>query len=125
MAKPQGRHHRYQKAVAAIPPHLRSNSLCDQGSLAGLGYCAAETAHARGSPAPPEDEGKLIAHAYRMQGPRGLLIKTLFQTRARMPEFVNITTDEVFFDEPSWGRFAACDEGVRPQDVSLRVLIAY
>jgi integrase/recombinase XerD len=46
-----------------------------------------------------EEERKLIAHAYRVHGTRGLLIKTLFQTGARVSEFVNITADEVFFEE--------------------------
>jgi integrase/recombinase XerD len=46
-----------------------------------------------------EEERKLIAHAYRMQGTRGLLIKTLFQTGARVSEFVNIRADEVFSEE--------------------------
>jgi integrase/recombinase XerD len=46
-----------------------------------------------------EEERKLFAHAYRMQGTRGLLIKTLFQTAARVSEFVNIKADEVFFEE--------------------------
>jgi integrase/recombinase XerD len=46
-----------------------------------------------------EEERQLIAHAYRMQGTRGLLIKTLFQTGARVSEFVNIKADELFFDE--------------------------
>jgi integrase/recombinase XerD len=46
-----------------------------------------------------EEERKLIAYAYRVQGTRGLLIKTLFQTGARVSEFVNITADEVFFEE--------------------------
>jgi integrase len=46
-----------------------------------------------------EDERRLIGHAYRMQGTRGLLIKTLFQTGARVSEFVNITAEELFFDE--------------------------
>ena len=46
-----------------------------------------------------EEERKLMAHAYRVQGTRGLLIKTLFQTGARVSEFVNIKTDEVFFEE--------------------------
>jgi integrase/recombinase XerD len=46
-----------------------------------------------------EEERKLIAHAYRVQGTRGLLIKTLLQTGARVSEFVNITADEVFFEE--------------------------
>jgi integrase/recombinase XerD len=46
-----------------------------------------------------EEERQLIAHAYRMQGTRGLLIKTLFQTGARVSEFVNIKANEVFFEE--------------------------
>jgi integrase/recombinase XerD len=46
-----------------------------------------------------EEERKLIAHAYRVQGTRGLLIKTLFQTGARVSEFVNMKADEVFFEE--------------------------
>jgi hypothetical protein len=46
-----------------------------------------------------EEERQLIAHAYRVQGTRGLLIKTLFQTGARVSEFVNITADEVCFEE--------------------------
>jgi integrase/recombinase XerD len=46
-----------------------------------------------------EEERQLIAHAYRVQGTRGLMIKTLFQTGARVSEFVNIKADEVFFEE--------------------------
>jgi integrase/recombinase XerD len=46
-----------------------------------------------------DEERRLIAHAYRMKGTRGLLIKTLFQTGARVSEFVNITVSELFFDE--------------------------
>jgi integrase/recombinase XerD len=46
-----------------------------------------------------EEERQLMAHPYRVQGTRGLLIKTLFQTGARVSEFVNIKTDEVFFEE--------------------------
>jgi integrase/recombinase XerD len=46
-----------------------------------------------------DEERKLIAHAYRTQGTRGLLIKTLFQTGARVTEFVNIKAEELFFDE--------------------------
>jgi integrase/recombinase XerD len=46
-----------------------------------------------------DEERRLISHAYRMQGTRGLLIKTLFQTGARVSEFVNITVHELFFDE--------------------------
>src|SRR5215211_831568 len=46
-----------------------------------------------------EEERQLIAHAYRVQGTRGLLIKTLFQTGARVSEFVHIRADEVFFEE--------------------------
>jgi integrase/recombinase XerD len=46
-----------------------------------------------------DEETRLIGHAYRMRGERGLLIKTLFQTGARVAEFVNITPEDVFFDE--------------------------
>jgi integrase/recombinase XerD len=46
-----------------------------------------------------EEERRLIAYAYRMKGTRGLLIKTLFQTGARVSEFVNIKVNEFFFDE--------------------------
>src|SRR6266851_3549953 len=46
-----------------------------------------------------EEEARLITHAYRMKGERGLLIKTLFQTGARVSEFVNIKAEDVFFDE--------------------------
>jgi integrase/recombinase XerD len=46
-----------------------------------------------------DEERRLIAHAYRMKGTRGLLIKTLFQTGARVSEFVNIKVEEFFFDE--------------------------
>jgi site-specific recombinase XerD len=46
-----------------------------------------------------EEEERLIKHAYRMKGERGLLIKTLFQTGARVSEFVNIKAEDVFFEE--------------------------
>src|SRR5437762_3733624 len=46
-----------------------------------------------------EEEDSLIKHAYRMKGERGLLIKTLFQTGARVSEFVNVKTEDVFFEE--------------------------
>jgi integrase/recombinase XerD len=46
-----------------------------------------------------DEETRLITHAYRMQGERGLLIKTLFQTGARVSEFVNLKAEDVFFDE--------------------------
>src|SRR5262245_12123057 len=46
-----------------------------------------------------DEERRLISHAYRVQGTRGLLIKTLFQTGARLAEVVNIRVNEVFFDE--------------------------
>jgi integrase len=42
---------------------------------------------------------RLITHAYRMKGERGLLIKALFQTGARVSEFVNLKTEDVFFEE--------------------------
>src|SRR6266446_8580814 len=46
-----------------------------------------------------EEEARLITHAYRIKGDRGLLIKTLFQTGARVSEFVNLKVEDVFFDE--------------------------
>ena len=46
-----------------------------------------------------EEEQRLIQHAYRLGGIRGLLLKTLFQTSARVSEFVNITAEDLFFDE--------------------------
>ncbi len=46
-----------------------------------------------------DEETRLITHAYRMQGERGLLIKTLFQTGARVSEFVNLKAEDVFFEE--------------------------
>jgi integrase/recombinase XerD len=45
------------------------------------------------------EEERLIAQAYRMPGVRGLLIKTLFQTGARVSEFVHLQVEDVFFDE--------------------------
>ena len=46
-----------------------------------------------------EEETRLITHAYRMKGERGLFIKKLFQTGARVSEFVNIQAEDVFFEE--------------------------
>jgi integrase/recombinase XerD len=46
-----------------------------------------------------DEERRLISHAYRKRGTRGLLIKTLFQTGTRVSEFVNIKVNEVFFEE--------------------------
>ena len=46
-----------------------------------------------------EEEEQLIKRAYRMKGERGLLIKTLFQTGARVSEFVNLKAEDVFFEE--------------------------
>jgi integrase/recombinase XerD len=46
-----------------------------------------------------DEERRLIAHAYRIGGSRGLIIKTLFQTGARVSEFANIRPEDVFFDE--------------------------
>jgi integrase/recombinase XerD len=46
-----------------------------------------------------EEEERLIKHAYRMKGERGILIKTLLQTGARVSEFVNLKAEDVFFDE--------------------------
>jgi integrase/recombinase XerD len=46
-----------------------------------------------------EEERRLIQRAYRDKGERGLLIKTLFQTGARVSEFVNIKVEDFFLDE--------------------------
>src|SRR5256884_6807474 len=43
-------------------------------------------------------EERLIGQAYRMPGVRGLLIKTLFQTGARVSEFVHLQVPDVYFD---------------------------
>ena len=47
-----------------------------------------------------EDERRLIDTAYRLPGTRGLLIKTLLQTGARVSEFAAIESEDCFFDEP-------------------------
>ena len=44
------------------------------------------------------EEERVIGQAYRMPGVRGLLMKTLFQTGARVSEFVNIQATDVYFD---------------------------
>jgi integrase/recombinase XerD len=46
-----------------------------------------------------DEEHRLIQRAYQERGERGLLIKTLFQTGARVSEFVNIKVEDFFFDE--------------------------
>ncbi len=46
-----------------------------------------------------EEERRLIEMAYRLTGTRGLLIKTLFQTGARVSEFVHIQVEDVYFEE--------------------------
>jgi integrase/recombinase XerD len=46
-----------------------------------------------------DEEQRLIQVAYRDKGERGLLIKTLFQTGARVSEFVNIKVEDFFFGE--------------------------
>lgn len=46
-----------------------------------------------------DEEQRLIQYAYRMGGVRGLLLKTLFQTGARVSEFVNIAVEDFFFGE--------------------------
>jgi integrase/recombinase XerD len=46
-----------------------------------------------------DEEKRLIHAAYREKGERGLLIKTLFQTGARVAEFVNIHVEDFYLDE--------------------------
>ncbi len=46
-----------------------------------------------------EEEKRLIQAAYRDKSEHGLLIKTLFQTGARVSEFINIRVRDFFLDE--------------------------
>src|SRR5215212_3187371 len=46
-----------------------------------------------------EEEQRLIQQAYKDKGAHGLLIKTLFQTGARVSEFASIHVEDLFFDE--------------------------
>src|SRR5215216_1460419 len=46
-----------------------------------------------------EEEQRLIQHAYKDRSEHGLLIKTLFQTGARVSEFANIRVEYFYFDE--------------------------
>ena len=46
-----------------------------------------------------EERRRLIQHAYRGRSEHGLLIKTLFQTGARVSEFANIKVEHFFFEE--------------------------
>jgi len=46
-----------------------------------------------------DEERRLIQQAYKSKGAHGLLIKTLFQTGARVSEFALIRVEDLFFDE--------------------------
>jgi integrase/recombinase XerD len=46
-----------------------------------------------------DEERRLIQQAYKEKGEIGLLIKTLFQTGARVSEFVNIRVEDFFLEE--------------------------
>src|SRR3954468_3151544 len=46
-----------------------------------------------------EEEQRQIKQAYKDKGAHGLLIKTLFQTGARISEFALIRVEDLFFDE--------------------------
>ena len=46
-----------------------------------------------------DEARRLIRQAYREKGEHGLLIKTLFQSGARVSEFVNLHMQDFFFDE--------------------------
>ncbi len=46
-----------------------------------------------------EEEKRLIQAAYRDKSEHGLLIKTLFQTGARVSEFINLRLRDLFFEE--------------------------
>ena len=46
-----------------------------------------------------DDQGRLIKQAYKDHGEHGLLIKTLFQSGARVSEFVALRVQDFYFDE--------------------------
>ena len=46
-----------------------------------------------------EEERRLVRQAYRDKSSRGLLIKTLLMTGARVSEFTNLRVQDFFFDE--------------------------
>jgi len=46
-----------------------------------------------------DEEQRLIKQAYKDKGAHGLLIKTLFQTGARVSEFAAFRVEDLFFDE--------------------------
>src|SRR5947209_9202510 len=46
-----------------------------------------------------DEEQRLIRQAYKDKGAHGLLIKTLFQTGARVSEFAGIRVEDLVFDE--------------------------
>ncbi len=46
-----------------------------------------------------QEEQRLIQHAYKDRSEHGLLIKTMFQTGARVSEFTNIKVEHFFFEE--------------------------
>jgi integrase/recombinase XerD len=95
-----------QSAIAATKKVWRQHHL----SYDQCRYVAKEVRRARSIERPKtrarvvarlsrDEEPRLIAHAYRMKGMRGLLIKTLLQTGTRVSEFVNIKVEEFFFNE--------------------------
>ena len=46
-----------------------------------------------------DEERRLITHAYRARGVRGLMVKTLFLSGLRVSEFVNLKVGDFFFEE--------------------------
>lgn len=46
-----------------------------------------------------DEERRLIESAYRQPGTRGLMVKALLQTGARVSEFINIRVEDVYFEE--------------------------
>jgi predicted small secreted protein len=59
-------------------------------------------------------------YTYRIQGARGLLVKTLFQTGARVSKFVNITVEEPFsLEYNTSNRLARCLKKCGPFTASL------
>jgi integrase len=70
-----------------------------------------------------EEEQRLIACAYRMQGARGLLIDTLFQASARVSEFVSIKAENGFLDEQMI--LTAKAKGGKSRYVPMRASLAH
>ena len=73
--------------------------LCREGGAARVGGRTAEDAQACGGSTLTRRRDTAHHSCIPDEGERGLLIKTLFQTGARVSEFVNLKAEDVFFEE--------------------------